>query len=185
MFAWIRRHWVLVTFALFLAAWATLLSFVSPDTIVDRVGVHNTYLIIFLLSVFGGLSTITGTSLFFTIATFASGGADPWLLGLAGGLGIFISDSLFFIVANHEVRVFTESENRAITWLAKKMEKLPPWSVYTGSFVYMGFTPLPNDLLMIALALTKHSYEQLAPVILVGSLTIATAVAHIGAASVL
>src|SRR5262245_39905659 len=76
---------------------ALVIFFITPEQIVAYIGVKNTYLVAFLLAVFGGLSAITGVSFFLSVAAFASGGANPFLLALVGGLGIFISDSIFYL----------------------------------------------------------------------------------------
>lgn len=180
MITWIKKHWVLVAFVCFLTFWTTLLSFISPQELVARIGVENTYAVIFLLATFGGLSAITGTSVFFAIFTFAGGGADPWLLGLAGGIGIFLSDMVFFLAARREVRAFGERANRISLWLLHQFEKLPPWALYGASYVYLGFTPLPNDILMIALAIMRTRLRYIIPIVFVGAITVATITAHIG-----
>jgi hypothetical protein len=175
-----KKYGIFALLILFLIAWMVLLAFIEPEEIVGRIGVENTYIIVFLAAVFGGLSTLTGTSFFLLIATFADGGSNPLLLGLSGGAGIFISDSLFFLIARHGAEILRTKAKRFSETLVRFMRRAPPWGVYGGVYVYLGFTPLPNDLLMIALALFGMSYRKLIPVLLAGSITIATLTAFGG-----
>lgn len=176
----IKKHYIIAIAVLFIAIWAITLIFISPDEIINEIGVQNAYIIIFLLAVIGGLSTLTGTSFFVTLATFANGGADPLLLGLIGGLGIFISDSVFFFLANQGVKVFDKKENSFRSKILKSIEKVPHWLMGIFVFVYVGFSPLPNDILMIGLALGKVKYRKVALAILAGSFSISLITAFIG-----
>ncbi|MEX0918660.1 MAG: hypothetical protein WDZ85_01710 [Candidatus Paceibacterota bacterium] len=55
----------------------------------------------------------------------------------------------------------------------------PEWLVLAATYVYLSFTPLPNDLLIIILAMIGVSLRRLWPVILAGSLTIVTLTAYL------
>jgi hypothetical protein len=177
-----KKPYIIASAILLIALWAVLLIFVSPTEIIENIGVQNAYIIIFLLAVIGGLSTLTGSSFFVTLATFASGGADPFLLGIIGGLGIFISDSIFFFLANQGVKVFDEKESLFRVKILRLIEKVPQWLLGVFVFIYVGFTPLPNDILMLGLALGKVRYRSVALAILAGSFSIALITAFIGGA---
>lgn len=175
-----RRYWVIFFLLAFLLVFALILAFITPQEIVDYVGVENTYLVSFLLAVFGGLSAVTGISFFASVVTFSGGGASPVLLALFGGLGIFISDSIFFLVARYGVEILKKKTRPVSQWLVSKMEKLPLSIVLAGVYVYIGFTPFPNDLLMVALALAGMPFKLLAPTLMAGSVTIVFLVAYFG-----
>ena len=78
-----------------LTVWVTLLFWFGPSATVDYLGAENTYLIIFLLAISGGLSSLTAGPFYATLGTFAAGGADPILLGVVAGASITVGDSLF------------------------------------------------------------------------------------------
>lgn len=180
MATFFKKYWTLFGLVIVLALVALSFTFVSPEEIVSYVGVKNTYLVSFLLAVFGGLSAVTGVSFFVSVASFASGGASPILLILAGGAGIFISDTIFFLVARYGVDVFKKDARPASLYLISKIEKLPPYLVLIIVFVYIGLTPLPNDILMIALALSGMRFKKLAPVLLFGSFSIVAMAVYLG-----
>ncbi len=176
----LKKHYLLVGALAFIALWATALVFISPQEIINKIGPENAYIIVFLLAVIGGLSTVTGTSFFATTATFANGGADPLLLGLVGGLGIFISDSVFFFLANQGAKILKDEEGSFRWKLFGTIEKVPSWFLGIFVFLYVGLSPLPNDILMIGLALAKVRYRKIFIPILLGSLSIATLTAILG-----
>ncbi len=180
MFAKVKKHHLLAGAVLFIAIWAVALIFIPPEAIVEKIGVHNTYLVAFLLAAIGGLSTITGTSFFAAVATFANGGADTILLGLVGGLGIFLSDSVFFFLAHHGAKVLVEQESSLRQKVLGFIEKIPDWLLGIFVFAYVGFSPLPNDILMIALALAGVQYRRILLALLAGSITIVLITAVLG-----
>lgn len=178
----IRKHSILVSVVVFLVLVNVLYFFIQPDELVDSIGVHNTYLVAFLIAAIGGLSTITGTVLFTALATFAAGGSDPLLLGLVGGAGIFISDSIFFYLATLGRRSVPEKWESWIGRIDTFVKRFPRPAVLTFVFLYLGFSPLPNDLLMLGLVLGGYRYREIVPALLLGSITIALIVTHIGGA---
>ena len=165
-----------------LIGWTIFLLFMDPREIVAFIGLENTYLAAFLIATLGGLSTLTGTSFFVAIATFSAGGSSPLLLGLFGGLGIFLSDSIFFLIAHHGVQQFSEPSGKISSFILKYMNKLPNWAVNILIYIYLGFSPLPSDILMVALAFTGMSYKRLAPFLLAGGITAALLIALLGRA---
>lgn len=181
MLAKLKKHYLLTGAILFIAVWAIILIFFSPEDIVEKIGVQNTYLVAFLLAAIGGLSTITGTSFFAAVATFASGGADPLLLGLIGGAGIFLSDSVFFFLAQQGVKVFNiDSQSPFRQKVIGLIGRVPDWLLGIFVFAYVGLSPLPNDILMIALALAKVRYRRIVLALIVGSITIVLITATLG-----
>ena len=63
---------------------------------------------VFLIAALGGLNSVTGGVLYTSIATFAAGGASPWLLGLVAGVGITIGDIIMFTLLRTGVKSLNE-----------------------------------------------------------------------------
>jgi hypothetical protein len=180
--AWSKQNRLLVVA---LAAALLVLSAVAavgPERIVGFVGVENAYLVAFLLATVGGLSSVTGVSVITAIAAFSSGGASPILLGLSAGAGIFLSDSAFFLLAIYGRNLASGSWQRGMARFAAWARRMPDWVVALGTYVYISFTPLPNDALMLALAAAGYRYGQIAPILLLGGITHATVVANLARA---
>jgi hypothetical protein len=153
---------------------------VNADRVVELIGIENTYGVVFLIAVIGGLSTFTGVSLFAALAAFSVGGSHPLLLGLSAGIGIFISDSLFFYVATYGKKSLPLEWERRVEKITAWTKRVSERTLLIGSYVYLGFSPFPNDLLMLVLAAAGISYRTLWPVLLAGSITVATGVSYLG-----
>lgn len=171
---------ILIIIAFFIIAINALFFFISPKEIISFIGVENSYIIVFITAVIGGISSLTGVALFATIATFSAGGAEPFLLGIIGGIGIFISDTVFYFLAKAGHKALPESWGSYITKALEWIQKYPSWVILCFVFLYIGFTPLPADILMATLALSGYSYKKIAPILLLGSITVATFAAYLG-----
>ncbi len=164
----------------FLIAWAVLLNRVGAEGIVERIGVHNGYLIVFLMASAGGLSAATSVPLYATLATFAAGGLEPLVLGLAAGTGLSIGDSLFFLVGLEGRRASSGRLEERLERLSAWFERRPRWALRLAIFVYAGLTPFPNDVMMVTLAASGVRYRLILPSLIAGNLTLATLVALFG-----
>lgn len=158
-----------------LAVWALFFHYYPVEEIISRIGVQNTYLAAFLLSVIGGFSSLTGTSLYAALIVLSKGGMNPFVLGIIAGLGLFLSDSIFYFIATHMrtlVSGITTRWERLFRNIWKWVHSTPDWIVYTAVFIYAAFAPLPNDVILVALALSNYSYRKFAVFLFLGDLTI-------------
>lgn len=170
-----RLYVLLGTILLVLVGWAIFFYFVPPELLVDKIGIRNTYFAAFILAVIGGFSSITGTSLYATLAAFAhSGEVNTFILGGVSGLGLFLSDSLFYFIAEYGHGIILKVTARwktAFDKLRRWVRIAPDWLVYAGIFLYTAFSPIPNDILFAVLVLSGYSYRQFAVYLFLGDLT--------------
>ncbi len=145
----------------FIIAWSLLLYFVSPREIVDYIGIENGYAVAFLVAACGGFSSLTSTSIYATIITLAAGGLDPLLLGMFAGTGVTIGDCLFYYMGYKGGSIISGSLKVFFETLSAWLQKGPSWFVPVIVFVYAGFTPLPNDILTISLAVAKIRWRRI------------------------
>lgn len=177
---WVTNHGGILVLAGVFLLLNLVFFFISPDQIVEYVGVENTYLTLFLIATVGGLNVITGGVLYASIVAFAAGGASPLLLGLFGGIGIAIGDTLVFYLFRYTSKTLSPQWQEKITEVKEKVEHLPVYIQYIMIYAYLGFTPLPNDILMFLLAILRFKLLHVLPVILAGTITIATLIAYLG-----
>jgi hypothetical protein len=157
-----------------LLAWALFFHYYPVDRLVSDIGIQNTYFAAFMLAVIGGFSSVTGTSLYAALIALAHGGVNPYALGLIGGLGLFISDSLFYFVAVKMRSVITTITNRWERVFRKVWQwtyRMPKWTVYLVIYCYAAFAPVPNDILLAVLALSKYEYRNFAVYLFLGDIT--------------
>lgn len=169
-----RLYIPLAIIVLVLFAWLLFFHFVPPETLVRTIGVQNTYLFAFLLAVIAGFSSITGTSLYATIAALAHGGVNNLILGIVSGLGLFLSDSFFYFVAVYGRNFIAQTAShweRLFKWIHEWVHRAPRWLVFAVVFLYSAFAPIPNDILLGVLAISGYSYKQFFPYLLLGDIT--------------
>lgn len=165
--------------------WTLLFFYVSPKDIVSGIGVKNTYFIAFLIAVVGGVSSITGTSFFASIATFAAGGANPYLLGIIGGAGMCVSDAIFFYLISYGKAAIPPRWRERTARLTRFLRSLPRPAVMTGIFLYAGLTPLPGDILLAALALSDYEFPEILPFLFLGNVSAVILISLLGRSGVL
>ena len=165
---------------LILMALAVGLYYYPPNTIVDHIGVENSYLTVFSIAAFGGLSSLTSGIFYAAVVTFSSGGANPWLLGVVGGIGISIGDSIIFGLFSYGLQNVRRSWKDKVERIRSYVDYYPNRIVYTTLFLILGFSPLPNDIVMFALVTLGFQYLKIAPILVLSGITITTVTALLG-----
>ena len=166
--------------ALFIILINLVVFFFSPEEVVKKVGIENVYLVAFIIASVGGLSTLTGAVVLTSIATFSAGGANPLLLALSAGAGIFLSDTIFYFLVQYGRKAIPKTWEKALEKARMWIVKHPDWMVLLFSYLYVSFTPFPNDLLMIALVIGCYPYRKIVGPLVAGSLTVAFLTAYLG-----
>lgn len=155
------------------ALWTWLLSAIGAERVVAFIGAENGYVVMFLVALFGGLSTFTSVSYFASIFTFASAGLHPAGLALASSLGVSIGDVIFYLIGylglRHVVAGWVSRFiGRASLWLGKKSRVY----VFAAVYCYAAFTPLPNDVLAAALGAMRQPLRLVLPALVLGNFTL-------------
>jgi hypothetical protein len=169
-----RVYGIIFIMLCLLLGWALFFHYFPIERLIDLIGIRNLYLAAFVLSVVGGFSFVTGTSLYAALIALSHGGVNPYILGTIAGVGIFLSDSLFYLVmlkARSYLLHVTEGSSHITNRLWKWIYSVPPWMVYFGIYLYAAFMPIPNDLLLAVLALSGYRYREFLPFLLLGDLT--------------
>jgi len=178
----LNKHKGLYSTLAILAAFSGLLFWYPPDVVVASIGVENSYVVVFLIAALGGLSSLTSGVFYASVATFSSGGAIPWLLGIVGGIGIAIGDSIIFgllYYGSMDVHVSQKWQNH-IDQARLYIDRYPSWVVYAVLFIILGVSPLPNDIVMLALVALGFSYKKIAPILVLAGISITTITAYLG-----
>lgn len=169
--------------AIFIVSLVLLLFFISPEEIVSKIGVKNVYLLAFIVSFFGGFSAGGSVSFISLLVVLVVGGANPIYLALVSGSSLTIGDIIMFYTGSKGRELVSTKWDKKIKKLSNKLEsntwlkRLTPLLAYA----YMGFAPLPNDVLILFLAAIKYSRKKMISIIILGDLTFAlvlTLLAH-------
>jgi len=150
-----------------------LISTNNPQELVEKVGIKNGYIIAFLASFLAGFSAVTTAIAYSIIGTLIAGGLNPLLLGLIGGLSLSMGDMLMFYIGSKGRRLVTGKYDKEIEYLSNKIknskaEKFMPLIAY----IYIAFTPLPNDWLILFLASIEYPPNKTYKIIVLGDFTL-------------
>lgn len=171
MRAWLTQNRTVISILLTLIVWSAVIYLISPESLVESVGIGNSYFISFIISLAAGFSFFTGGAAYATVIQFARGGAHPLYLGIAAGVGLFLSDSIFYALL---MRGREALSTRFGKWFARTnrlMERLPNFLVYIGVYLFCAFGPIPNDVIMGVLIIGGYKYRKVWPAILAGDVT--------------
>lgn len=167
----------------FIIIWSLFITIIGTTKIVDFLGAHNSYTILFIVGALGGVSTITSTSFYTTLSTFANGGLNPYYLGIIGGIAITVGDSLFYYLGRKGEESLPKKARKFTRKFGEWMQERPKWIVQLITFVYSGCTPLPNDILTVSLGISKYTYKNILLPLVLGNIFLTTIVALIASGS--
>jgi hypothetical protein len=168
--SWFKFYGPFIFLILITVAWVVLFRYVSAEGLVQKIGIENTYLVAFLLAVFCGFSSFTGSTFYIALGALAHGGANPLFLGLAGGVGLCISDYAFYYIVTKGKHVIDRHWTKLSTWIRTKIESAPQWVMNLFVFVYSGFFPVPNDVMTVTLAVGGTPFRKIAPYLFAGDI---------------
>ncbi len=168
-----------ILLAIFIISIVVLLIFVKPEEIVNKIGVNNSYILIFIVSFFGGFSAGGTFSFISVLITLAIGGLNPIYLGLISGLSLTIGDIIMFHFGSKGRELVNYKWDARINKISKVInkrewvKKILPFVVY----LYIGFAPLPNDFLILLLAAIKYPRKKMNIILALGDFSFALTVA--------
>lgn len=171
MKSWLSHYKNLIIVLLILVSWSAVFVFIPPESLVERVGVGNSYFISFFISLLAGFSVFTGTAAYATVIEFARGGADPLYLGLISGVGLFLSDSIFYLLVMRGRNALSTRFGHWLSRIHRFMEGMPNPVVYLGVYLFCAFGPIPNDVMMTFLIIGGYEYKKVWPAFLAGDIT--------------
>lgn len=171
MKAWFIQYRTALLVLLTLIGWSAIFVVVSPEALIEQVGVANAYLISFLISLVAGFSIFTGTAAYATVIEFARAGVNPLYLGVISGVGLFLSDSIFYLLVMRGRDALTTRFGHVLSRLHSFMERMPRAVVYLGVYLFCAFGPIPNDVMMSFLIIGGYKYKRVWLVFLAGDVT--------------
>lgn len=152
-----------------LLAFSIFFYFVSPDTLIAYIGVSNAYFLIFILALIGGLTTFSGVPYHFVLIALATGGMNPWLLGLTTGFGVILGDSTSYYIGYRGREILSDKIH---AFLGRIMEKAMRYPKLLPFFflLYASFIPLSNDFLVISSGLAKYPFWKVIVPLAIGNI---------------
>jgi len=102
----------------------------------------------------------------------AAGGLNIFILAAIAGIGAALGDSFFFFLGFKGRKISSPSFKKRLDRFSKWLRRLPNWTIPFFAFIYAGFIPLPNDVMMISLALGKYKFRKIIPFVLAGDIVL-------------
>lgn len=159
-------------FIVFLALWAVLLSLINMEALTHKISAGGSYVVAFFAALLGGVSVFTSSSYLATLVVLSLGPANPILLALSAGTALTLGDSLFYYFGTHGrkslPKIIIKKLDNTANWLEKKSRVFVSLLVY----VYTGLTPLPADILMLALSLAGYPFRRVVLFLYLGNITL-------------
>lgn len=150
-----------------IVGWTLVLMFFRPSEIVAWLGVTNSYLVAFLISIFGAIASITPVSTYPGIYTMAAGGIHPLLLAPIAAAGLTIGDYIFVFFGLSARGALSERITDKIENVMRWLNDKPTRFIQVFIFVWVGFLPIANNLLTAPLAMTGfHPRKMFVPLVL-------------------
>jgi len=169
-----KSHKIILTGIILIVLWTIILTQVNLEMLIGNIGVRNGYLIALVVALLGGVSTLTTASFFATIGALSIAGLDPFFLGLVCAPALALGDYIFYYLGAIGRDIASYKLKNRTGKIEKWFDKYPRWFRPLGIYIYTAFTPLPADILMVALAFIEYRFKRALPWILLGHITIIT-----------
>ncbi len=169
--------WFLVML-IFAVSLVVTLHYFTPSQIVAKIGVRNSYAILFFISAVGGSSLITASSYYVFIPIFAIAGLNPILLGIIGGVGVTLGDVLYFYLGARTKEISPEEIGEKFERANRIIARIPAGVVPLFVYVY-AMTPLPNDVVTFSLGLVNYPFRKIIFPLVLGNITITVVMAYL------
>jgi len=166
-----RKVFLFLLLLSFLVLLFTMLYFFSPEEIINKIGVRNAFLFLFVISFFGGFSAFGSVSFIATLITFTLGGLNPIYLGLIAGTALVIGDLIMFYIGSKGRELVVGKWEKRIDSVSKFVKKRAGRFIPVLAYIYIGFVPLPNDVLILFLAGIEYPRKKIYLPIILGDLT--------------
>lgn len=168
-----KKILIFIAFILLLSGIIYFFMTVNPEEMVEKIGVENGYILALFTSFFAGFSMVTTASAYSFLAALIAGGLNPLILGLIGWLSLSLWDMTMYYLWRKGRDLVTGRFNKEIQYVSDTLEKRNlERFIPIISYIYIAFTPLPNDMLLIFLATIKFSPKKTALIIILWDFTL-------------
>lgn len=154
-----------------------VIGFIDPETLIEKLGIENSYIVMFFLALIGGLSVFSAIPYPIFLITFALGGANPLILAFCSMLGVMIGDSSSYIIGRKGGKYIKGEHKKFFKKILRfydTKKKMLPFLF----FAYGTFSPFPNDLITLSAGIKKYSYWKMILSLSAGNLIFCTALAY-------
>jgi membrane protein YqaA with SNARE-associated domain len=153
-------------------------NYVDTQSLLNWVGLENAYLMMFLISMAGGLTTFNFIPYYSVIILLVTAGLPPLYVGFASALGIMCGDTFSYFMGYSGSKILPERYKTFFDKIAGVALKKPKLFIF-GSFLYGTFCPLPNDFITVSSGIAKIPYRKIMLPLMFGNLIFNIGIAYI------
>ena len=175
-----KRRLAIAAFIFLFLSWSFFVFWLTPEGIVDKIGIHNGYLLAFVIALIGGTSILIPIPYYLVILTLGAAGLNPIGLGICAALGLMIGDSTSYFVGYGGHEVFKGRMKRFNSFLKKWSSSKHSWPLSIFLFIYGAIIPLPQDLVVVPLGFLRYGYWKTIIPVGLGSIIFNTLIAAAG-----
>ena len=143
--------------------------FADAQKIVAAIGLTNTYVIMFVITLVTGMSTLSSGLIYTSLFTFIKGGAHPVVIGAIAGIGAAAGDIFFYYIFSkgHDSmpKKAQAKVKRVMHWFDHRDARIVPFFI-----VMWVFLPLPNDILTFSISILGYPLKKVLPFLVLGDL---------------
>ena len=169
-----------VALTLLVVGWGVLFFLYNPAELAGMLGVTNSYLVAFFLAIIGAVGSLTSVSTYPAIFTMAAGGVNPVGLVAISAVGLTIGDFLFIYLGRSARAVLSDSTQQKAHKLLAWLYRRPVYFTQGFLFLWVGFSPLANNLLTAPMAVTNFPPRKMVIPILLGNVVLPTVAVTLG-----
>ena len=173
----IKKHLKKLIFLLPIVVCLIVIGFIDPEALNTKLGTTNSYIVMFLLALIGGLSVFSAIPYPLFLVTFALWGANPFLLALCSVSWVMIGDSSSYILGRKGGKLI-EGKHKELfdTFLGfyDSRKKILPFIFFTYGMI----SPFPNDLITLSGGIKKYSYSKMVLSLSAGNLIFCSVLAY-------
>jgi len=160
--------------------WSLILFYYSPQRIVEKIGLNNSYFLLSLMAFLGGTSIFLPFPYYIFTVSFGAAGLNPFLLGIAAGIGTLIGDSTSYYIAYRGRELAPDKLSKFFEIFFNWFMKNHPSFLPIFAFIYASITPFSDDLIMVPAGLMKYPFIRLAISVGLGKIVFNTVLAFSG-----
>ncbi|MFP4401819.1 MAG: VTT domain-containing protein [Candidatus Nanoarchaeia archaeon] len=146
---------ILILFTIYII----IVSQLEASSIVSQIGINNSYIIIFLIATFGGVSALTSASFYALFVLFLYGGSNYILLSVLSAIGLTIGDAFFYYLGYIGSEITNKTKySKYFKNIQKYINKYSKWKIfYIITFFQSLPLPLPTDFISASAGIVKYS----------------------------
>jgi membrane protein DedA with SNARE-associated domain len=182
-----REKYIITGLVIAILCWSVFLYIYDTQAFVEMLGAKNGYIIMFLVALFGGVSSLGAVTYITTLLTLASGGLSPMYLAIASGIGVSFGDTVYFYLGKRGLRKYITQQKERHQKIKEWIEKISSWFdkksntvLFFGIYLLTALTPIPNDITAMTSGLANRSYIVTVTALVLGNMTYTFLIATFG-----